>query len=142
MEISRYLNDSTLQLKFCVFASCGNAHCGICAESICYFKVWNFLTVNPATSPTAHIPSKPHTLPLSFPLLLFLSLSVSCMHMFMHLPSLAASPLTFARHQRATHAWQVATVLLERRCADGADRLVFLCTSLSFSLYICPSLLR
>lgn len=68
---------------------CGRTLWDLCRIHMLFQGV-EFSTVNPATSPTTRIPSKPHILPLSFPLLLFLSLPVSCMHIFMQLHSLAS----------------------------------------------------
>lgn len=107
-------------------------HCGICAESICYFKVWNFQRSiqRPPPLPAYQVN---HTYSLShFP---SFSFSLSLSHVCIYSCTSTAWPLTFAEHKQGLHVWQVLIVLLDCCCIDGTDCLVFLCTFLSFSPY-------
>lgn len=112
-------------------------HCGICAESICYFKVWNFQRSiqRPPPLPAYQVN---HTYSLShFP---SFSFSPSLSHVCIYSCTYTAWPLTFAEHKQGLHVWQVLTVLLDCCCMEQ--------TVLSFSALfflsvrtICPSLL-
>lgn len=70
-------------------------------ETVCYFKVWNFVTVNGRTSPVAHIPTQPHMLLLSF---FFLSLTYS----HIHIHSLPNTP-TFPQSGWSTNKLYICT---------------------------------
>lgn len=119
----------------------GRVYYGIFLWSICSSKVWNFLTVKPATPPSSHpLPAYRvnHTYSLShFPLSVSLSVPHAHKLTFIHCLTLSQLPLHSTAQTSYTSVWPVALHAALCRFIPLSPRLFYLAAPSSPSLPFC-----